>query len=343
MKITVLEESADFVTLDTEKLYSKLKSHELSRKGRLNHEITLMARKFCVLHGFHKERRRSPRGCFECGDITHFIADCPKRKKFDSSNKYNYNNRNNSSDKDEGKKKYLFGDKKKKKFQKMMSRACVAPSDLDFSNDDSYSSDENERPKRKMGDFTGLCLMGKSSRHISNSDSDVSDDSSLDGISLRVVELENALCNQDKLLGKVFRENKKLNLELESSFSEIASLRSAHEDMSAKPCDRCTMIMVNYADMWLIHSHVAGLLDGARLELRELKVRSILFDVCTSCPMLRSDLEAAAVEIKDLKHKIDHSSRYTVLSPPCEACVSLKGKLLHATKENTELQQEVPI
>jgi hypothetical protein len=29
------------------------------------------------------------------------------------------------------------------------------------------------------------------------------------------------------------------------------------------------------------------------------------------------------------------------LSPSCEACVSLKGKLFHATKENTELQQEV--
>jgi hypothetical protein len=28
MKITVLEESADFATLDTEKLFSKLKSHE---------------------------------------------------------------------------------------------------------------------------------------------------------------------------------------------------------------------------------------------------------------------------------------------------------------------------
>jgi hypothetical protein len=56
-------------------------------------EIALLARKFRVLHRFHKERRRSPRGCFECGDTTHFIADCPKRKKFDSSNKYNYNNR----------------------------------------------------------------------------------------------------------------------------------------------------------------------------------------------------------------------------------------------------------
>jgi hypothetical protein len=99
--------------------------------------------------------------------------------------------------------------------------------------------------------------------------------------------------------------------------------------------------MVNYVDLWLIHSHVASLLDCARLELRELKTRSTLLDACTSCLMLRSDLESATIEIKDLKHKLDRSSRYTVLSPPCEACVSLKGKLLYATKENTELQQEV--
>jgi hypothetical protein len=216
---------------------------------------------------------------------------------------------------------------------------CAALSDLDFSSDDSSSSEEDERPKRKTGDFTGLCLMGKLSRHISDSDSDsdVSDDSSPEGLSLQVAELENALCNQDKLLCKIFRENKRLNLEFESSFSEIASLQSVHDDMSGKPCDRCTMIMVNYADLWLIHSHVAGLLDSARLKLRELKAHSTLLGACTSCPLLRSDLEAAGIEIKDLKHKFDHSSRYTVLSPPYEACVSLKGKLFHATKENTEL------
>jgi hypothetical protein len=111
--------------------------------------------------------------------------------------------------------------------------------------------------------------------------------------------------------------------------------------MSAKQCDSCTMIMVNYVDLWLIHSHVASLLDGVRLELRELKARSTLLGACTSCPLLRSNLEVAAIEIQDLKHKLDHSSHYTTLSPPCEACVSLKGKLLHATIGNTELQQEV--
>jgi hypothetical protein len=86
-------------------------------------------------------------------------------------------------------------------------------------------------------------------RRTADSDSDVSDDLSLKSLSLRVAELENALCNQDKLLYKVFRENKKLNLELESAFSEIASLRLVHDDMSAKPCDNCKIIMVNYADL----------------------------------------------------------------------------------------------
>jgi hypothetical protein len=79
----------------------------------LDNEIALLVRKFCVLHKFHKERRRSPRGYFKCDDTTHFITDCPKRKKFDSSNKYDYTN------KGDNKKKYHFRDKKKK-FQKIM-------------------------------------------------------------------------------------------------------------------------------------------------------------------------------------------------------------------------------
>jgi hypothetical protein len=43
-KITALEESADFATLDTEKLFSTSKSHELSRKGCLNHDGSLTSK-----------------------------------------------------------------------------------------------------------------------------------------------------------------------------------------------------------------------------------------------------------------------------------------------------------
>jgi hypothetical protein len=61
---------------------------------------------------------------------------------------------------------------------------CVALSDLDFSSDDSSSLEQDENPKRKICDFSGLCLMGKTLWHISDSDSDVSDDSSPDDLSL---------------------------------------------------------------------------------------------------------------------------------------------------------------
>jgi hypothetical protein len=39
--------------------------------------------------------------------------------------------------------------------------------------------------------------------------------------------------------------------------------------------------------------------------------------------------------------RLDHSSRYKVFSPPYEVCDTLKGKLLHAAKENSKLKHEV--
>jgi hypothetical protein len=85
----------------------------------LDDKIALLVSKFQALHKFRKERRRSPKGYFKCGDTTHFITDCLKRKKLDtSSNKYDYIKWN---DKGNDKKKHRFGDKKKKKFQKIMS------------------------------------------------------------------------------------------------------------------------------------------------------------------------------------------------------------------------------
>jgi hypothetical protein len=95
---------------------------------------------------------------------------------------------------------------------------CAALSDFDFSSDYSSSSEEDEKVKCNQGDFTGICLICKSSRNVSDSDSDVSDDLSPESLSLRVTELESDLCNQDKLLCQVFCENKKLNLELKSVF-----------------------------------------------------------------------------------------------------------------------------
>jgi hypothetical protein len=191
-----------------------------------------------------------------CGNTTHFIPDCPKRKKCDYSNKNDYNNKNDN--RNDYKMKNRFRDKKKNNINKILSRACASLSDFDFSSEDSSSSegDENVNYKKKEDDFTRFCLMdkGRSSRNDSDSDSNVSDDLTYDGLSSKVHKLEDSLCNEDKLLCRVFRENKDLNLKLENSFAEIASLQSMHNDMSVKPCENCNMNMMNYADLWIMHT-----------------------------------------------------------------------------------------
>jgi hypothetical protein len=109
-----------------------------------------------------------------------------------------------------------------------MSRACAALSDFDFSSEDSLSSEEDEKVnyKKKEDDFTRLCLMAKGRSLRTNSDSDsnsnVSDDLTYDDLSSKVHKLEDVLCSQDKLLCRVFRENK--DLKLENSIAKIASL-----------------------------------------------------------------------------------------------------------------------
>jgi hypothetical protein len=135
-----------------------------------------------------------------------------------------------------------------------------------------------------------------------------------------------------------FYENKKLNLELENSFTEIASLRSMHDDMSALPCENCNMIMVNYPDLWILYTQVASQLKGAKLELKELKTHSLLLGACLECPKLKLELDYRSLKVKELETKLLEKPHVTITSPPCEVCVTHKGKLFHATKENTELK-----
>jgi hypothetical protein len=156
-----------------------------------------------------------------------------------------------------------------------------------------------------------------------------------------VHKLEDALCSQDKLLCRVFCENKDLNLNLENSFPEIASLWSMHNDMSAQLCENYNMIMVNYADLWIVHTQVASQLKGAKLELKELKARSLLLGACLEYPKLKLELDTHSLKVKELETKLLEKPRVLVTSPPCEICGTLKGKIFHATKENSELKQEV--
>jgi hypothetical protein len=108
--------------------------------------------------------------------------------------------------------------------------------------------------------------------------------------------------------------------------------------MSARPCENYNMIMVNYADLLIVHTQVASKLKGAKLELKELKARSLLLGACLECPKLKLELDARSLKVKELETKLLEKPHVSVTSPPCEVCGTLKCKIFHATKENTKLK-----
>jgi hypothetical protein len=101
------------------------------------------------------------------------------------------------------------------------------------------------------------------------------------------------------------------------------------------------MIMVNYADLWIVHTQVASQLKGAKLELKELKAHSLLLGAYLECLKLKLELNARSLKVKEIETKLLEKPHVSVTSPPCEVCGTLKGKVLHAIRENSELKQEV--
>jgi hypothetical protein len=90
-----------------------------------------------------------------------------------------------------------------------------------------------------------------------------------------------------------------------------------------------------------VHTRVASQFKGAKLELKELKARSLLSGACLECPKLKLKLDTCSLKVKELETKLLEKPCVSVTSPPCEVCDTLKGKLFHATKENTKLKEEV--
>jgi hypothetical protein len=90
-----------------------------------------------------------------------------------------------------------------------------------------------------------------------------------------------------------------------------------------------------------VHAQVASRLESTICELNELKARPSLLGACLECPKLKLELDAHSLNVKKLETKLLEKSHVLVSSSSCEGCVSLKGKRVHATIENTMLVQDV--
>jgi hypothetical protein len=67
----------------------------------------------------------------------------------------------------------------------------------------------------------------------------------------------------------------------------------------------------------------------------------LLLGASLECLKLKLELDARSLNVKELETKLFEKPRVSVTSPLCEVCCTLKGKLLLATKENSELKQKV--
>jgi hypothetical protein len=86
---------------------------------------------------------------------------------------------------------------------------------------------------------------------------------------------------------------------------------------------------------------IASQLESTICQLDEFKARSSFLGACLECPKLKFELDTCSLNVKKFETKLLEKSYVSVTSSPCELCVSLKGKLVHATNENTMLVQDI--
>jgi hypothetical protein len=90
-----------------------------------------------------------------------------------------------------------------------------------------------------------------------------------------------------------------------------------------------------------VQAQVASRLESTICELNELKEIPPLLGACLKCTKLKLELDARSFNVKKIATELLEKSHVSVTSYPCEVCVSLKDKLVHATNENTMLMQDV--
>jgi hypothetical protein len=137
------------------------------------------------------------------------------------------------------------------------------------------------------------------------------------------------------------RENNYFNVKLDGSHIDVPPFKSLHSDMSDKDCDFCPVVMEDLAKLQNVYAQVASQLESTICELDELKARPCLLGACLECPKLKLELDVHSLNVKKLETKLLEKSHVLITSSPCEGCVSLKDKLVHASNENTMLMQHV--
>jgi hypothetical protein len=170
-----------------------------------------------------------------------------------------------------------------------------------------------------------------------------------DDMNVKLVEHNEKSANHEKVvimnqncdLVDVCSENNYLKPKLDGSHIDVSPPKSLYNDMSDKDCDFSLIVMEDLAKLRNVHSQVASQLESIICELDELKARPSFWGACLECPKVKLELDTHSFNVKKVETKLLEKSHVLITSSPCEGCVSIKDKLVHATNENTMFMQDV--
>ncbi|KAJ1254086.1 hypothetical protein BS78_K121600 [Paspalum vaginatum] len=310
IKVNSIIESEAYDTIGVETLYSKLKATELVSLG--DDELCLVSSRFQRAYDNRMSKKRGERPkSFECGEVGHFIAECPnkqndyyKKGKNHSrdSNKYHSGKRDHTKHRSGKIKNFWKAFKSYQKDNRKRDKAFFAAlgglcGGLSSSSSSSSSSSDEEivtkRDKRRdQGGPARLCFVSTKSKRkhkmhrrsfcsmaLEDKDDKGNDNDSSDEEVTReqaeILEMlesnSRELKAQDRLLEKAAKKLQKQKAKLADALAEIERLKSVSAQPSETECPTCETLMRDLCEQKSKYAHQVEEMDRLKVELGKLQ------------------------------------------------------------------------
>ncbi|GJN25601.1 hypothetical protein PR202_gb13448 [Eleusine coracana subsp. coracana] len=355
VKIAALEETADFNTFNCEQLYSKLKSHELSRKSRPN--LAIPASSMALLSSSqkvsHSDASYGTNPSFDQSSLEFALSslvaasdeqmECiPDEELSLLTRKFRkfYNNRKERRGGGSrtcfecGDPGHLIADCPKK-----MKKAGYRDNNTeDFKQKKNRFYKKGKNSKKFAKAIARVCVVALSDVDLTSSKGLTSSEEEVEKPRVKRKDDFTGLCFMAKNDHDTDSGSDSDTSEVPPTLDELSSeLDHLHDVLLMQDDKLCSAVhesrelksKLESADFEIaslrsklaredIVVEFASQLESALKELDEFKARPTLLGACHKCPKITDELEAESLKVKELESKLLHETRSKVLPLPCE-------------------------